>query len=207
MAVKNDLKKLRKEQRLKQSDLAMAVGMCEKSISNIELEKNPASLETALRLAAYFKVSVEDIFHLEEEHTTRKCDDTVMLFDEYLHSINLSEKSIDEQVIEAWIKKISDGISINTVGGHVHYIRQLLLFLIDNGYYCFIPKTIASKDTYVPYLYTDHDIEAIFKVADSFTAPHAVKNKSITYEMPLLLRLLFCCGMRVSDAYSAPSGI
>ena len=61
MAVKNELKKLRKEQRFKQSDLTMAVSMC---------EKNPTSLETALRLAAYFKVSVEDIFHLEEEHTT-----------------------------------------------------------------------------------------------------------------------------------------
>ena len=70
MAVKNDLKKLRKEQRLKQADLATAVGMCERSISNTELEKNPASLETALRLVAYFKVSVEDIFHLEKEHTT-----------------------------------------------------------------------------------------------------------------------------------------
>ena len=45
---------------------------------------------------------------------------TVMLFDEYLHSINLSEKSINEQVIETWIKKISYGISINTVGGHIH---------------------------------------------------------------------------------------
>ena len=75
IAVKNDLKKLRKEQRLKQAELAMAVGICERSISNIELEKNPASLETALRLAAYFKVHVDDIFHLEEEHTTRKCDD------------------------------------------------------------------------------------------------------------------------------------
>ena len=75
MAVKNDLKKLRKEQRLKQADLAIAVGICEKSISNIKLEKNPASLETALRPAAYLKVSVEDIFHLEEEHTTRKCGD------------------------------------------------------------------------------------------------------------------------------------
>ena len=75
IAVKNDLKKLRKEQRLKQAELAMAVGMCERSISNIELEKNPASLETALRLAAYFKVHVDDIFHLEEEHTTRKCGD------------------------------------------------------------------------------------------------------------------------------------
>ena len=70
MAVKNDLKKLRKDQRLKQADLAIAVGMCEKSISNIELEKNPASIETALRLTAYFKVSVEGIFHLVEEHTT-----------------------------------------------------------------------------------------------------------------------------------------
>ena len=67
MAVKNDLKKLRKEQRLKQADLAIAVGMCEKSISNIELEKNPAGLETALRLAAYFKVHVDDIFHLDTE--------------------------------------------------------------------------------------------------------------------------------------------
>ena len=67
MAVKNDLKKLRKEQRLKQADLAIAVGMCEKSISNSELEKNPASLETALRLAAYFKVHVDDIFHLDTE--------------------------------------------------------------------------------------------------------------------------------------------
>ncbi len=75
MAVKNDLKKLRKEQRLKQADLAIAVGMCEKSISNIELEKNPSSLETVLRLAAYFKVSVEDIFHLRKNIPRRKCDD------------------------------------------------------------------------------------------------------------------------------------
>ena len=32
MAVKNELKKLRKEQRLKQAELAMAVGICERSI-------------------------------------------------------------------------------------------------------------------------------------------------------------------------------
>lgn len=131
---------------------------------------------------------------------------TVMLFDDYLYSISLLEKSIDESVIEDWIKKISAGISINTVGGHIHYIRQLLLFIKDNGYYCFIPKTIATKDTYVPYLYTDQDIENIFKIADSFTAPYAVKNKNIAYEMPLLLRLLYCCGMRIGEAISIKIG-
>lgn len=131
---------------------------------------------------------------------------SVILFDDYLHSINLTEKSIDESVIESWIKQISDGVSINTVGGHVHYIRQLLLFLIDNGYYCFIPKTILSRDTYVPYLYTDQDIENVFKKADSFVALHAVKNKYISYEMPLLLRLLFCCGMRVGETINIKVG-
>ena len=131
---------------------------------------------------------------------------TVMLFDDYLYSISLLEKSIDESVIQDWIKKISDGISINTVGGHIHYIRQLLLFLRNNGYYCFVPKTIVTKDTYVPYLYTDQDIENIFKIADSFTTPHAVKNKNIAYEMPLLLRLLYCCGMRVGEAISIKVG-
>lgn len=58
---------------------------------------------------------------------------TVGLFDEYLYGINLSEKSIDESVIDGWIKKMSYGISINTVSGHIHYIRQLLFFLTDHG--------------------------------------------------------------------------
>ena len=124
---------------------------------------------------------------------------TVKLFDDYLYNINHTEKSIDESIVEGWIKEISKGISINTTSGYIHYIRQLLLFLIDNGYDCFIPKTIRKKDIYVPYLYTDQDIEKIFKIADSFTAPHAVKNIYIENEMPLLLRLLFCCGLRVGE--------
>jgi len=75
-----------------------------------------------------------------------------------------------------------------------------------NGYYCFIPKTILSRDTYVPYLYTDQDIENVFKKADSFVALHAVKSKYISYEMPLLLRLLFCCGMRVGETINIKVG-
>lgn len=58
----------------------------------------------------------------------------------------------------------------------------------------------------MPYLYTDQDIENIFKIADSFTASHAVKNKNIAYEIPLLLRLLYCCGMRVGVAINIKVG-
>ena len=75
MAVKNELKKLRKEQRLKQSDLTMAVGMCEKSISNIELEKNPTSLETALPLQHILKSLWKISSIWRKNIPRRKCDD------------------------------------------------------------------------------------------------------------------------------------
>lgn len=55
MAVKSDLKKLRKEQRLKQAELAMAVGMCERSISNIELEKIRPALKQLCALQHILK--------------------------------------------------------------------------------------------------------------------------------------------------------
>ena len=131
---------------------------------------------------------------------------TVVLFDDYLYRINLSEKYIEETVVENWIKEISSGISVNTIRQHIHYVRQLLLFLRNQGIYCFIPSTIASKETYVPYLYTDQDIDVIFREADSFMAPHVVKNKYISYEMPLLLRLLLCCGLRVGETLNIKVG-
>jgi len=138
--------------------------------------------------------------------TFRHYKRTVYLFDDYLYRINLTEKSIDECIIENWIREISTGISVNTASLHIHYIRQFLLFLRNQGFYCFIPNTIGYKDTYVPYLYTDQNIENIFREADSFTAPHAVDNKDICFEMPLILRLLLCCGMRVGETLNIKVG-
>jgi len=131
---------------------------------------------------------------------------TIILFDEYLCRINHTEKKIEESVIEGWIKEVSAGISVNTSSLHVHYIRQLLLYLISCGYPCFIPRTVRTRDTYVPYLYSDKDIEEIFKAADSLTVPQAAKNIFIEKEMPLILRLLFCCGLRVGETLNIKVG-
>lgn len=66
MAVATNLKKIRKEQKIYQKDIAMATGMCIKSISNIERGEYNPSLETALLLARYLNVTVGDLFTLEE---------------------------------------------------------------------------------------------------------------------------------------------
>ncbi|MEE1028893.1 MAG: tyrosine-type recombinase/integrase [Agathobacter sp.] len=131
---------------------------------------------------------------------------TMILFDEYLCRINHDVKEIPESVIESWIKEVGKDISLNTSNQHVHYVRQLLLFLLNSGYNCFIPRTLMTHDTYVPYLYSDEDIEKLFAVADSMVVTKARKNKYAEKEMPLILRLLYCCGMRVGETVNIKVG-
>ena len=75
MAVKNELKKLRKEQRLRQSDLTMAVGMCEKSISNIELERIRPALKQLFALQHILKSLWKISSIWRKNIPRRKCDD------------------------------------------------------------------------------------------------------------------------------------
>lgn len=136
----------------------------------------------------------------------RHCRRTMILFDEFLYRINHKEKELPEQVIETWIKEVSTGISISTCSQHVYFIRLLLLFLANSGYSCFIPKTLKVNDTYVPYLYSDDEIEKIFLAADSLMVSRARKNRFAEKEIPLILRLLYCCGLRLGETINIKVG-
>jgi putative transcriptional regulator len=70
MAVINNLKNIREQQNLNQEDLASGAGASRETIGRYERgERNP-SLETALRLAAYLNLTVEELFQLDEDSLT-----------------------------------------------------------------------------------------------------------------------------------------
>ena len=60
--MKNRVRELRKEIKLRQDDVAKAVNVSRQTIIAIENEKYNPSLELAMKLAKLFKRSVEDIF-------------------------------------------------------------------------------------------------------------------------------------------------
>ena len=61
------LKEERSKLGITQKQLADGIGISERSIINIESGRAP-SLPTAIRLAAYFQLSVEQLFQLPEEN-------------------------------------------------------------------------------------------------------------------------------------------
>lgn len=65
--MKNRIQELRKEKRIRQEDLADAVGVTRQTIISLENGKYNASLQLAYKIARYFGKQIEEIFLFEEE--------------------------------------------------------------------------------------------------------------------------------------------
>jgi putative transcriptional regulator len=62
----NNIAKLRGKLKISQQDLADGIGVSRKKISTVETGHFTPSVVIALKLAAYFQVTVESIFSFEE---------------------------------------------------------------------------------------------------------------------------------------------
>lgn len=60
--LENKLKVLRAEKNITQDDLGKGVGLSRQSINAIETGKYIPTVITALKIAAYFEISIEEIF-------------------------------------------------------------------------------------------------------------------------------------------------
>jgi putative transcriptional regulator len=62
--MKNNIKELRKDRKLRQEDLAEKLGVTRQTIIAIENDKYDPTLELAMKISEFFGVSVNEIFHL-----------------------------------------------------------------------------------------------------------------------------------------------
>ena len=63
----NRIRELRKENKVTQDDLAVAVGVTRQTIISLENGKYNASLQLAHKISKYFDMKIEDIFIFEED--------------------------------------------------------------------------------------------------------------------------------------------
>lgn len=64
--MKTRIKELRKERKISQEELALAVGTTRQTITSIEVGKYIASLVLAYKIANYFGLSIEEVFDFSD---------------------------------------------------------------------------------------------------------------------------------------------
>jgi putative transcriptional regulator len=65
--MKTKIQELRKQHRISQEELALAVGVTRQTITSLEVGKYTASLVLAYKIATYFKLTIEDVFDFTSE--------------------------------------------------------------------------------------------------------------------------------------------
>jgi putative transcriptional regulator len=65
--LKTRIQELRKQNKVTQEELALALGVTRQTIISLENGKYNASLQLAFRISRFFGKSIEDIFLFEEE--------------------------------------------------------------------------------------------------------------------------------------------
>jgi integrase len=127
--------------------------------------------------------------------TTRK---KLHQFSLFTLNYSIENKILSKQLVTEWTAKRKNE-SVKNWADRSSYLRQFALYLQNLGYPVFIPPENHKlrRGDYIPYIFTHEEIKCFFCVVDSIP-PHPLSNRHQSY--PLLFRLLYCCGLRISEA-------
>jgi site-specific recombinase XerD len=118
-------------------------------------------------------------------------------FDTHLVNIGLQEKEISETVYNEWQKTITG--KARTKAGKIVSIRIFFKYLHSLGIAAYMPVIPKIPDDYVPYIFSDEELSRLFDAADTIVTTKRQPNPYIKAAYPMILRLLYGCGLRVGE--------
>jgi integrase len=126
---------------------------------------------------------------------------SLLHFDRYLAENGVAEKELSEKTVSGWMQSLS--VHNRTLVNKVTLIRLFARHLNSIGVKAFIPEIPKSVNDYVPYLFSDDELKRIFESADNIvTVGNRTSCQHIRLEFPMVLRMLYGCGLRIGEVLS-----
>lgn len=121
--------------------------------------------------------------------------------DSHLIKKNYCSKILDENVVNSLIQSFTG--SSKTVMNKVTVIRNFTKYLNTSGNLSFIPHPPKVKSEYIPYIYSQKELELIFYYADNLPMKSPLAcNPYLPVMIPMVLRILYGCGTRLEETMS-----
>lgn len=119
-------------------------------------------------------------------------------FDRFSMNYDCSS-GLTKELAMAWTERLSYQARV-TQEHKISLIRQFALYLQRNGVAACVLPICHSTEFYrtKPYIFTKDEIDRIFSVADEIPCRNESPNRHLI--MPLVFRVLYCCGLRISEA-------
>jgi len=115
----------------------------------------------------------------------------------------VGEPVFTKELVSEWqLTKVND--QPDTLYKKFSVISQLARYLSRHGFDCFIPQLpsfAACKPDFVPYIFSEEQMSAIFAQSDGLRMYDSRMNCTL-FCIPAILRLLYSTGLRISEALS-----
>lgn len=144
-----------------------------------------------------FKQEMNDF--LEQYDTlNHKIDTYIRVFrklDDLLCEYHTTEKKLSRELVYRLEKSFN--VRPYTFYTYMSDYRNFAKYLNNLGYEAYIPELSKKQSDYTPYIFSDDEWRRIIDAADNIKI-RACPLYSL--QMPVLVRMLYGCGMRVSEA-------
>lgn len=124
---------------------------------------------------------------------------TLYKLDQFCISRDYQETVITRDLAQTWIERRPNE-ALATQRNRAIVIRQLGLYMMRLGIRTYVlpPKSLPRKPHYRPYIFSDREIADLLQQIDACHYCSQVPFRQLI--MPLLFRLLYGCGLRLSEA-------
>jgi integrase len=132
--------------------------------------------------------------------------DELRRLDRFLQEQGLQAVALPRALVERWTAK-GPNESIRTQQARVGLVRRLAAFLIRHGYPAYLPdarRTAKGLSPFVPRIFSHEEMQRLLRAAD--VLPVNPRSPLRHLILPEIIRVLYGCGLRVSEAISLRVG-
>ena len=120
------------------------------------------------------------------------------LFDNFCKDYEIQSYTITKEIALTWCKKRPNEADA-TRYSRVSEMQRFAQYLCKQGYPSYLlPALPKCGEQHVPYIFSTDELHLIFERLDSLSPSNLSPNRHLT--MPLLFRVLYGCGLRISEA-------
>jgi integrase len=123
---------------------------------------------------------------------------TLRRFDNFAKNFNIQNFTISRELARAWVEK-NPNESDSYHASRLYAIWHFADFLVQQGHDSYLRRfKIRRNSTHAPYIFTKDEIGRIFAALDEMEYSPCSPSKHKAF--PVLYRILYGCGLRISEA-------
>lgn len=120
------------------------------------------------------------------------------MFDNFCKGYEIQDYAITKEIALTWCKQRPNEADA-TRYSRVSEMQRFAQYLCRQGYPSYLLSALPKYgEQHVPYIFSTDELHRIFERLDTFVPTNLSPNRHLT--MPLLFRMLYGCGLRISEA-------